>query len=78
MTAVPKHVWRDDYEQSTQRGENVTYTTDPNASHFWVEVLLRGMPPMAARVRATSAEQAVQFCQARHPNAWLVRLRGEQ
>lgn len=74
MTTIPKHVWRDDYEQSRHAGEGITRCSDPNAGLYWVNVWLPGAPPMASRVRALSAEQAVQFCQARHPQAVLVRL----
>lgn len=74
MTAIPKRVWHDDYESGQQAGEGVTRTTDPDAGLYWVEVLMRGVAPMRSRVRATSAAQAVQFCQARHPNALLTRL----
>lgn len=72
--AIPKHVWRDDYEQARQHGEGITRCSDPAAGLYWVSVWLPGAPPMASRVRAMSAEQAVQFCQARHPQAVLVRL----
>lgn len=72
--SIPKHVWRDDYQQNQQSGEGITYTTDPSARLYWVEVLLRGAAPMTSRVRAMSGPQAVEFCRARHPQAVMVRL----
>lgn len=74
MTTTPKQVWREGYEISQHTGEGVTYTTDPAAGFYWVEVLMRGTGPLHSCVRATSAQQAVDFCKARHPNAVLVRL----
>jgi hypothetical protein len=73
-TTVPKGVWRDSYEQGHQNGEGITRCSDPEADYFWVNVYMRGAPPMASRVRAYSARQAVEFCQNRHPNAVLVQL----
>ena len=76
-TTIPKGVWRESYEQGHQAGEGITRCSDPDAGYFWVNVYMRGAPPMASRVRATSPEQALQFCQARHPHAVLVRLAEE-
>lgn len=74
MTAIPKRVWHEDYENGQQGGEGITRCSDPDAGLYWVEVLMRGSAPMRSRVRAATAQQAVQFCQARHPQAVLVRL----
>ena len=74
---IPKAVWRESYEQADQCGEGITRTSDPDAKFWWVEVLMRGSPPLYSYVRATSGKQAVQFCQARHPNAVLARLMEE-
>ena len=75
--AIPKQVWRDDYEQGQHVGEGITRCSDPDAPYFWVNVYMRGAPPMASRVKARSGRQAVEFCQARHPNAVLVQLAEE-
>lgn len=74
MTAIPKRVWHDDYENGQQAGEGITRCSDPGAGLYWVEVLMRGSAPMRSRVRAATAQQAVQFCHARHPNALMARL----
>lgn len=74
MTAIPKRVWRDDYENGQQTGEGVTRCSDPSAGLYWVNVWMRGAAPMASCVRATSAEQAAEFCRNRHPNAVLIQL----
>lgn len=76
--AIPTRVWHEDYEQGNRAGEGITRCSDPDAGFYWVDVYMRGAPPMSSRVRALSAEQAVQFCQARHPQAVLVRLAEEQ
>jgi hypothetical protein len=72
--AIPKRVWRDDYDQGHQNGEGITRCSDPDADFYWVNVFMRGAPPMASKVRARSGQQAVEFCQARHPQAVLVQL----
>ena len=73
-TPIPTRVWHEDYEQGSRSGEGITRTSDPEAGFYWVHVYLRGAAPMSSRVRAMSPEQAVQFCQARHPQAVLVQL----
>lgn len=65
--------WRDN-DAPDLVGEGITRTSDPDAGFYWVEVIMRGAAPLASCVRARSPEQAVQFCQARHPNAVLTRL----
>lgn len=72
--AIPKQVWRESYEQAQQAGEGITRCSDPSARLWWVEVLSHGAAPLRDRVRALSAEQALELCRARYPNAALVRL----
>lgn len=74
MQAIPKNVWRESHEQAQQTGEGITRCTEPGAGLYWVEVLIRGAAPLRSRVRAASAQQAVEFCKARHPQAVLARL----
>ena len=51
-------------------GEGITYTSAKAASLFPVRVVFTtGGRPMASTIRATSAEQALQFALARHPAA---------
>lgn len=73
MESIRK-AWHHSHDEPDSSGEGITRTSDPDASFHWVEVLMRGAPPLYSCVRATSAEQAVQFCHARHPNAVLARL----
>ncbi|MEB3169075.1 MAG: hypothetical protein VKK97_10140 [Synechococcaceae cyanobacterium] len=74
MTTTPKQVWRDSYDQGQHVGEGITRCSDPDAGFYWVDVIMRGAPPLASCVRAHSGQQAVEFCKARHPNAVMVRL----
>jgi hypothetical protein len=74
MESTIKRAWHHSHDEPSSAGEGITRCTDPDAGYFWVNVYMRGAPPMASRVRALSPEQALQFCQARHPNAVLVRV----
>lgn len=72
-----KKAWHHSHDEPTHAGEGITRCTDPDASFYWVDVIMRGAPPMASYVRAQNGQQAVEFCKARHPNAVLVRLMEE-
>jgi len=72
--AVPTQVWRESHDEPAHGGEGITYTEDPSAGFYWVEVRIRGQAPMHSCVRATSGTQAVEFCHARHPAAIMARL----
>lgn len=62
-------------EQPTQTGEGITYTTEPKARLWAVEVGFPGRQPMRCTIRATSQRQALQFAAARHPGADPNRIR---
>lgn len=50
-------------------GEGITYTTEPGARLWALEVPFPGRRPMRCTVRAKSQRQALQFAAARHPAA---------
>lgn len=56
-------------EQPSQTGEGITYTTEPKARLWAVEVPFPGRQPMRCTIRAISQRQALQFAAARHPGA---------
>lgn len=62
-------------EQPTHVGEGITYTTEPKARLWALEVRFPGGHPMRCTVRATSQRQAIQFAAARHPSADPERIR---
>lgn len=55
-------------------GEGITFTTEPGAGFYWVEILHSGQAPLYSYVRAQSSCQAKAFCRNRHPRAMLIRL----
>lgn len=61
-------------DESRACGEGVTRTSEPGASHYWVEIRAAHAAPIYSYVRACSPEQAILFSRNRHPNAVLVRL----
>lgn len=62
-------------DQPTHTGEGVTYTKEPGARLWALEIRFPGGHPMRCTVRATSQRQALQFAAARHPNADPERIR---
>lgn len=67
-------LFQQDSELPNVTGEGITRTSDPEAGFYWVEALFRGSCPLHSCIRANSSSQAVAFCRARHPTAYLVRL----
>lgn len=62
-------------EQPTQTGEGITFSTEPRARLWAVEVPFPGRQPMRCTIKATSQRQALQFAAARHPGADPNRIR---
>lgn len=62
-------------EQPTQAGEGITYTSQPKARLWAVEVPFPGRQPMRCTIRAMSQRQALQFAAARHPGVDPERIR---
>lgn len=56
-------------------GEGITYTTEPGARLWPLEVPIPGSRPMRCTIRAKSQRQALQFAAARHPAANPERIR---
>ena len=71
---MAKHYLAQD-EEPTQTGEGITYTTEPKARLWAVEVPFPARQPMRCTIRATSQQQALQFAAARHPGADPDRIR---
>lgn len=66
---MAKHYQLGQDEQPTHTGEGITYTTQPKARLWAVEVPFPGRQPMRCTIRAISQRQALQFAAARHPGA---------